>query len=176
MAETMSDESADPAARFVEQMGLICEYDNLPRIAGRMLGLLIVEDGPFSLRDLADRLKVSRASISTNARMLTDSGLVERVAKPGDRQDYYKLAGDPFRRMLEGKVRALRKMSAIFAGAAETFPADQEAVAVRLREMADFHNAAADTVAELINQTPQTETRAQGAIRSRSHPGDPRWL
>jgi DNA-binding transcriptional regulator GbsR (MarR family) len=142
-----------PTARFIEQMGLICESDNLPRIAGRVLGLLIVEDGAFSLRELADRLQVSRASVSTNARMLTDIGAVERVAKPGDRQDYYQLARDPFRRLLEGKVRGLRQAAFVFADAAESFPPDRANAKRRLLEMAAFHRDAADTVTELIERS-----------------------
>lgn len=73
----------EPIARFVEQMGLICEADNPPRIAGRLFGLLIVEDGAYSLRQLADRLQVSRASVSTNARILTEIGIVERRPNRG---------------------------------------------------------------------------------------------
>ena len=34
----------DPLARFIEQMGLLCERDNPPRIAGRVLGLLVIEE------------------------------------------------------------------------------------------------------------------------------------
>ena len=69
-----------PTHRFgsSSKMGLLCESDNLPRIAGRLFGLLILEDEAFSLRELADRLQVSRASVSTNARILTEMGLAER--------------------------------------------------------------------------------------------------
>lgn len=143
----------DPAARFVEQMGLLCEVDNLPRIAGRLLGLLIVEEGAFSLRELAERLQVSRASVSTNARMLTEVGVIERVAMPGDRQDYYELAENPFRQMLTGKARELRHASEVFEAAAASFPSDREVARDRLRKMATFHRDAADTVTDLIERS-----------------------
>lgn len=155
-AETESARRAadtDPLARFIEQMGLICEYDNLPRIAGRILGLLIVEEGAFSIREIAERLQVSRASVSTNARGLTEAGLIDRVAIAGDRQDYYQLAANPFRRMLEGKVAELRAATAVFEEAAASFPPDRETARTRLREMAAFHRAAADTVTDLIEQS-----------------------
>lgn len=167
----------DPEARFIEQMGLVCEYDNMPRIAGRALGLLIIEEGPFSLRDLADRLQVSRASVSTNARMLTELGFIDHVARPGDRQDYYQLAEDPFRRMLEGKVKGLLKMVSVFSEAADAFPRDREAAIERLREMAAFHQAAADTVTELIEQSSTQKKQPERAgSNPRSRSGDPRWL
>jgi DNA-binding transcriptional regulator GbsR (MarR family) len=143
----------EPLARFIEQMGLLCERDNLPRIAGRVLGLLIVEEGAFSLRELADRLQVSRASVSTNARMLTNVGVVERVARPGDRQDYYQLAPNPFHQMLTGRAAAFRQASQLFEEAAVEFPPEREVARSRLREMAAFHRNAADTVAELIERS-----------------------
>jgi DNA-binding transcriptional regulator GbsR (MarR family) len=143
----------EPLGRFIEQMGMLCERDNLPRIAGRVLGLLIVEEGAFSLRELADRLKVSRASVSTNARMLTDVGVVERVSRPGDRQDYYQLVPYPFHRMLTGRAAVFRQASQLFEEAAAAFPQDREVARGRLKEMAAFHRDAADTVTELIERS-----------------------
>lgn len=143
----------EPIVRFIEQMGLICETDNLPRIAGRVLGLLLVEDGPYSLRELAELLQVSRASVSTNARILTDIGLVERVAKPGDRQDYYQLARDPFHVLLKGKVRGMNQAYKFFSEAAESFPPEREGAKKRLCKLAEFYRAAAECVTELIERS-----------------------
>src|SRR5213082_3180893 len=74
---------------FIERMGLAAENDGLSRIAGRLFGALILESEPRSLDDLADDLAVSKASISTEARRLVDRGVAERVARAGDRRDYY---------------------------------------------------------------------------------------
>lgn len=86
---------------FIERYGMAAEQDGLPRTAGRMLALLIVEGGPFSFSELAERLQVSRGSVSTNTRLLEQFGVIERVAKPGDRQDYFKIVADPWVRLLE---------------------------------------------------------------------------
>ncbi len=67
---------------FVERMGLMLEEDGMPRIAGRMFGYLLVHEGPFSLDELAERLQVSKASISTNARLLEQLGMLERISAP----------------------------------------------------------------------------------------------
>ena len=56
--------------RFIEAMGLAHEEDRLPRIAGRLIGLLILSPDPVRFDHLAERLRVSRASISTNTRLL----------------------------------------------------------------------------------------------------------
>ncbi|MHA1560127.1 MAG: GbsR/MarR family transcriptional regulator [Alphaproteobacteria bacterium] len=143
----------DPLARFIEKVGLFCERDNLPRIAGRVLGFLIVEEGAFSLRELAERLQVSRASVSTNARMLTEIGVAEHVTRPGDRQDYYQLAPNPFHRMLAGRAVVFREVSRLFEDAAAAFPPAREVARGRLKEMAALHRRAADTIAELIERS-----------------------
>src|SRR5258707_3209499 len=84
-------ERLSPALQeFVESMGVYFERFALPRIGGRILGLLLIADRPLSLDDMASTLRVSRASISTNMRLLTASSLAEQVSFPGDRRDYYR--------------------------------------------------------------------------------------
>ena len=152
-ATIAAGDDSDASVWFVEQMGLLCESDNLPRIAGRLFGLLILEDEAFSLRELADRLQVSRASVSTNARILTEMGLAERVARPGNRQDYYRLAGNPFEQTLIGKVRDLKKAQDFYAEAAERIPAGWTTARKRLRGLAAFHREAVETVTALIERS-----------------------
>ena len=78
-------------AHFVERMGLALEADGLPRIAGRIFGLLLVSEEPRSLDELAAELRVSKASVSTNARLLEHRGVLEQVSRPADRRDYYRI-------------------------------------------------------------------------------------
>lgn len=69
--------------RFIEQLGRLAEGEGLPRIAGRMLGSLMLNAESCSLEQLAVQLNVSRASISTNGRLLEGLGLIQRVTVPG---------------------------------------------------------------------------------------------
>ena len=88
--------------RFTDRMGLIFEAEGQPPISGRIFGCLLVSDDPRSLDQLADALSVSKASVSTNARRLAELGMLERVCRPADRHDYYRVAPDLFsRRLLE---------------------------------------------------------------------------
>ncbi|WNG35176.1 MarR family transcriptional regulator [Archangium violaceum] len=75
--------------RFIESMGLFFERQGVPRIGGRILGLLLLADKPLALGELAELLRVSPASVSTNIRQLQASGLVEPTSIPGDRRHYY---------------------------------------------------------------------------------------
>ncbi len=81
--------------RFIEAMGLAHEEDRLPRIAGRLVGLLILSPDPVRFDHLAERLRVSRASISTNTRLLENMGVIQRVTRPGDRRDYFQINEEP---------------------------------------------------------------------------------
>ena len=81
---------------FIERMGLALESDGLPRIAGRIFGLLLVSEEARSLDDLAAELRVSKGSVSTNARLLEQRGLLERICRPADRRDYYLVPPDLF--------------------------------------------------------------------------------
>ena len=76
---------------FIEQMGMLTQADGGPRIAGRIFGLLLVEGHPFTLDEMAARLTISKASASTNARLLLASGMIRLVAVAGDRRDFYEL-------------------------------------------------------------------------------------
>src|SRR5688500_12893753 len=80
--------------RFVEAMGLYFERVGVPRIGGRILGLLMVTEGPISLDRMAVLLHVSRASISTNMRQFITAGLCQHFGVPGDRRHYYVFSED----------------------------------------------------------------------------------
>ncbi len=76
---------------FIEDIGLYFEQMGLPRMAGRILGALLISD-PISqsITDLCEKLQASKSSISIMARLLMERGLIERVASPIPRRDYYR--------------------------------------------------------------------------------------
>lgn len=93
---------------FIESMGVYFERFALSRIGGRILGLLLITDRALSLDDMAKALRVSRASISTNMRLLTASSLAEQVSFPGDRRDYYRFGADLWERALRTELDAIQ--------------------------------------------------------------------
>jgi DNA-binding transcriptional regulator GbsR (MarR family) len=127
------------ADRFIEQMGLMLQNDRLPRIAGRIWGLLIYDGRVFGLQEMADRLQVSRASISTNARLLAEYGLIRRVGRPGSRQDYYELSPDPYGRMLQVVVQRIEEGARAMTEAATLIPPDNEGARERISALSDFY-------------------------------------
>ena len=76
---------------FIEDIGLFFEQMGMPRMAGRILGVLLISDPPAqSITEIAEKLKTSKSSISIMARLLVEDGLIERVASPVPRRDFYR--------------------------------------------------------------------------------------
>ncbi|MGW6458949.1 GbsR/MarR family transcriptional regulator [Streptomyces sp. NPDC055078] len=69
----------------------------MPRMAGRILGALVITDEPYlSSKDLGSRLGASSATISTMGRLLISVGLVRRTVSPESRRDLFTLADNPW--------------------------------------------------------------------------------
>ena len=77
--------------RFIEEMGLIAQERGEARISGRLIGLMVVEGRELNLVQISEKLAISRASASTNARDLARKGILKLRTHAGDRQDYYQL-------------------------------------------------------------------------------------
>lgn len=148
----------DGVERFIEQMGMSAQSDGGARIAGRISGYFIVHGGPVSFAQLATELKISRGSVSTNARILVAIGFIERVTKPGDRQDYYQLASSPFLRMIEGYMVRMRRMQDILVQASSNIPEDMTTTHKRLAQMSHFFEAAVRSNDQLLQDLGQSES------------------
>ncbi|MGD9480393.1 GbsR/MarR family transcriptional regulator [Shinella sp. G-2] len=152
-------EKLSPPQDFVETMGMYFQGENMPRIAGRLYGLLLLEGGPFSFSELAERLDVSRASISTNARMLAAQGMIQRVAVPGDRQDHYAIEVKGLLAMYHRQVERYQQMCEWFHEKAEVLGDHAEGTRDRLAASAILLDAVLDG---LRNGLKQVEARIEG--------------
>lgn len=97
--------------RFIESMGLFFERQGVPRIGGRILGLLLLSERPLAPGELAELLRVSPASISTNIRQLQAGGLVDPASIPGDRRHYYVFNSAGWDHRLELAISAMDALS-----------------------------------------------------------------
>jgi DNA-binding MarR family transcriptional regulator len=131
---------------FVERVGRFFEGDGAPRTSGRMLGLLLLEPRELSIDEIADRLKVSRASVSTNARQLEGFRVVERVSHMSDRRDFYRIAADLERTLVRYRMERLEKVERLLATGIDTPAARDERVRGRLQALAAVHGCAANAL------------------------------
>ena len=126
-------------ADLIEKFGRAFEEEGLPRIAGRLIGFLMLNEGPFTLDDIADRLQISKTSASTNTRLLERLGIIEHVTRPGDRRDFYELAADHAERMFAMAQRRMLRFYSLICDAVEALPDTNESRRARLSEMQRFY-------------------------------------
>lgn len=123
--------------RFIENIARYYEGYGIPRIGGRMFGLFLVTAVPLSAEQVAEMLKASRSSISTNVRALIANGWVEKVTFPGDRTEYYRFAPSAWARVMDRRRQAFAPLKAIAEQAQAALPSDDPAQA-QLQGMADW--------------------------------------
>ncbi len=88
----MKDEQQAEMKCFVEEVGIAFEQNGLPRMAGRILGRLMIAEPPHQTTgELEEALMASKGSISTMTRLLIQIGLIERLSLPGIRHDFFRI-------------------------------------------------------------------------------------
>ncbi|MHC5034965.1 MAG: GbsR/MarR family transcriptional regulator, partial [Planctomycetota bacterium] len=85
--EDIRNEWVDVAGQEAERFGF-------PRIAAELNTLLLLTSGPMSLTEMAERLEVSKASVSTNIRILERWKVVRKVYRRGERRNFYQARGN----------------------------------------------------------------------------------
>jgi len=97
----MKNERQAEEKKFVEEVGIVFEQTGLPRMAGRVLGRLLIADPPHQSADeLAEALTASKGAISTATRHLVQCGLVERISLPGVRHYYFRIQANAWQHMI----------------------------------------------------------------------------
>lgn len=141
-------ETHEEKLKFTEDFSLIFEENGHPRIAGQIIGWLIICDPPEqSFSDLVENLQVSKASVSNMTRMLLQVGFIEKVRKPGERQLYFKLVDDAWRKVMENHLEfvfSLRDLASQYLEEPDHKNID------RLQEMHEYHKFIAQKMPQVI--------------------------
>lgn len=137
----MTQSLTETRAEFIEKIGLMAQGDGLPRIAGRLLGLLVWDGIAISFGELAEQLQVSRGSISTASRILEDRRMIKRVAKAGQRQDYFQLSDNPYAKMLESVADGLDRAQEEINDTLSAIPPNEEEIKGRIEAYGAFYRA-----------------------------------
>jgi DNA-binding transcriptional regulator GbsR (MarR family) len=124
---------------FIEKMGLMFEHAGSTRTHGRLMGLLLVSDKPLSLNEMAEHLRVSKASLSTNARMAVQVGMAQRVSLPGDRRDYYEMTPGSFENMVARRLQAIEEVVHLTEDGLRAIERGNTTARARLGKMKDFY-------------------------------------
>lgn len=91
-----------PERQYAEELAVAMEVLGMSRMAGRVLGWLLICDPPEQTAgQLVEALRASKGSISTVTRQLASSGLIVRKSIPGIRADVFEMRPDAFTRASE---------------------------------------------------------------------------
>lgn len=139
----------DATDGFIEMMGRHFEEEGVARIAGRLFGLLMLVERDSSLDELAEALKVSKGSVSSNARLLEEWGVAERVTRPGDRKDYYRIAPNMSERLVERQIERMQLFIRRVNQSREELGALPEPTAERFDHVIRFNTLAIESLRTL---------------------------
>jgi DNA-binding transcriptional regulator GbsR (MarR family) len=142
----------EQTAQFIESMGLALESDGLPRIAGRIFGLLLVSEEAHSLDDLAAELGVSKASVSTNARLLEQRGVLVQVSRHADRRDYYQVPHDLFSHTMAQRLARWQRFHEAIGAARTSLPIRSPEVRERLEEYEEAYAYMSRVISEALGR------------------------
>lgn len=130
----------DKRASYVEDFGLLFEGFGLPRMVGRVLGVLLIsQESEFSAEELAEALQASRGSISSATRSLIDMGLVQRRTRRGERRDYFRVKPNAWDEVMRRELESLKTFRQMAERGLGLIDPEDEAARQNLEEMREFY-------------------------------------
>jgi DNA-binding transcriptional regulator GbsR (MarR family) len=144
-----SEAQSRQVAAWIERVAAAFAQDfGLPPITGRILGwLLVCEPAEQSPSEIAEAIGASRASLTTNMRLLTAGGLVRRRTRPGGRTTYFSIDDDAWEKLIRRRIATMAALSEITHDAMVLLGADSERAA-RVRAAHAFFGWLAERFAE----------------------------
>jgi DNA-binding transcriptional regulator GbsR (MarR family) len=136
---------------FIEDISLYFEQMGMPRMAGRVLGVLLISDPPEqSINDLCEVLQASKSSISTTARLLAEMGLIERVAAPVPRRVYFQFKPGGWVVFMRMRLRLMASLHQIAEHGLELLQARDPTLRERLQEAHDMFSLIEEELPALL--------------------------
>jgi DNA-binding transcriptional regulator GbsR (MarR family) len=138
---------------FIEDISLYFEQMGLPRMAGRVLGVLLISDPPRqSLNDLCEVLQTSKSSISTTTRLLTEMGLIERVPSSKPRQVAFEFKPGGWVAFMRMRLRLMASLHEIAERGLELLKDEPSGLRERLQEAHDMFSLIEEQLPALLQR------------------------
>jgi DNA-binding transcriptional regulator GbsR (MarR family) len=111
--------------RFIEEIGLVFDSLHLPRMAGRVLGAILIgpADG-LSAAELVEALQASKGSVSNMTQLLIHYRFIERTVRAGDRRDRFVVRSGAWARMILWRIELLERLQELASDGLELLGPD----------------------------------------------------
>ncbi|HEX3785141.1 MAG TPA: transcriptional regulator [Pseudonocardiaceae bacterium] len=151
MSRRASGADREQMLGWVERVANFCaEQYGMPPITGRILGwLMICDPAEQSATEIAEAIGASRASLTTNMRLLIAGEYVRRRTRPGERTSYYRIDEDAWRRAVQRKLASLDSFRDITGDGLDLLGPNT----VRAKRIKNAHETF-QWMAELFNRPP----------------------
>ena len=108
---------------FIEQVeDLFVKIFGIPRIGGRILGLLLLSPQPLTIEQISKNLFVSHGSVSTNLRLLILYGLIQKVTFIGERCDFYQFSSHAWDRVHQRSIEMIQELKDLASAGLDDLP------------------------------------------------------
>ncbi|TXK40007.1 GbsR/MarR family transcriptional regulator [Nonomuraea sp. C10] len=98
----------DQQVEWAERIAMYLARDGVPPIAGRVLGwLMICDPAEQSAGQISEAIGASRASLTSNLRLLTSMGFLAWRTRPGERTVYYRMAEDAWSIVVQRQIASI---------------------------------------------------------------------
>lgn len=151
-------EQRDEKIQFVEKIGTFFETQHLPRIAGMILGWLLICDPPVqSAKAIGESLGISKGSVSTTMRLLSEMGMVEKVGQVGIRGDFYRIHPQTGEHLLLARQREFINLHNLVNEGLELINSSDPAARQRLLDLSRMCGLAIEEIPLMIARIKKTE-------------------
>jgi DNA-binding MarR family transcriptional regulator len=151
---------------YVEEVALGFERQGLFRMAGRVIGWLLICDPPEqTFGQLAEVLQASKGSISAAMRFLVPAGIVERISRPGDRRDYYRCRPGAWAELARDQSRLYDDFRKLAERGLELLAGAPAGRRERLADMHDFYAWLEREMPALWERWHAQQEQARGGMR-----------
>jgi DNA-binding transcriptional regulator GbsR (MarR family) len=138
---------------FIEDISLYFEQMGLPRMAGRVLGVLLISDPPEqSLNDLCEFLQASKSALSTNTRLLTEMGLIDRVPSSKPREVAFRFKAGGWVVFIRMRLRLWASLHQIAEHGLDLLQGEPPALRERLQEAHDMFSQIEEELPALLRR------------------------
>lgn len=149
-------ELSKPKQKFIENIGMFFETQRLPRLAGRMVGLLLINNPPEqTANEIGTALGMSKGSVSTMTRLLLQMGMIEKTSPFGAKRDYYRIHPRVSEQLLLARQGEFSQLLSLVEQGLTVLDSDDPASRQRLVEMSTMCKLVIAQVPKLIDQIHQ---------------------